>query len=105
MIALQDTLFSAKYWFKLGGQETSRHGCINVGSDANINTNKQNQLKITKETLISNFCCSFVRLPVHRFTMKIFALKMLSMKLFVQNMFVWQENDLVFSTEFEKKKH
>ena len=34
----------------------------------NINTNKENQLKITKETLISNFCCSCVRLLVHRFT-------------------------------------
>ena len=27
-----------------------------------------NQLKITKETLFSNFCCSCVRLLVHRFT-------------------------------------
>ena len=34
----------------------------------NSNTNKQNQLKITKETLYSNFCCSCVRLLVHRFT-------------------------------------
>ena len=34
----------------------------------NINTNKQNQLKIRNETLISNFCCSYVRLLVHRFT-------------------------------------
>ena len=34
----------------------------------NSNTNKQNQLKITKETLKSNFCCSCVRLLVHRFT-------------------------------------
>ena len=32
----------------------------------NITTNKQNQLKITKETLISIFCCSCVRLLVHR---------------------------------------
>ena len=32
------------------------------------NINKQNQLKITKETLSSNFCCSCVRLLVHRFT-------------------------------------
>ena len=32
------------------------------------NTNKQNQFKITKETLNSNFCCSCVRLLVHRFT-------------------------------------
>ena len=31
--------------------------------------------------------------------MKIFALKMLSMKTLFQIVFVWQENDLVFSTE------
>ena len=30
----------------------------------NIITNKQNQFKITKETLFSNFCCSCVRLLV-----------------------------------------
>ena len=28
--------------------------------------------------------------------------KMLSMKIFFQILFVWQENDLVFSSEFEK---
>ena len=39
-----------------------------LSATQNINTNKQNQLKITKETLISNFCCSCVRLLVHRFT-------------------------------------
>ena len=27
---------------------------------------------------------------------------MLSMKIFFQILFVWQENDLVFSSEFEK---
>ena len=75
-----------------------------LAATQNINTNKQNQLKITKETLISNFCCSCVRLLVHRFTfsMKIFALKMLSMKIFFQNLFVWHGNDLVFNSEFEK---
>ena len=40
----QDTLFSAKYWFNLGGQETSRHGCKNVGSD------EKHQYKQTKST-------------------------------------------------------
>ena len=39
-----------------------------LAATQNINTNKQNQLKIRKETLISNFCCSCVRLLVHRFT-------------------------------------
>ena len=34
--------------------------------------------------------------------MKILALKMLSMKIFFQILFVWQENDLVFSSKFEK---
>ena len=30
---------------------------------------------------------------------------MLSLKTLFQILFVWQENDLVFSSEFEKKKH
>ena len=47
---------SAKYWFNLGGQETSRVMAAKMlALTQNINTNKQNQLKITKETLISNF--------------------------------------------------
>ena len=54
----EGTLFSARYWFNLGGQETLRHGCKNVGS---VQTNKMNY------TLISNFCCSCVRLLVHKF--------------------------------------
>ena len=71
----------------------------------NINTNKDNQLKITKETLIYNFdavvCVYWYKgLPLVCY-MKIFALKMLSMKIFFQILFVWQENDLVFSSEFE----
>ena len=39
-----------------------------LAATQNINTNKQNQLKITKETLISNFCCICVRLLVHWLT-------------------------------------
>ena len=39
-----------------------------LATTQNINTNKDNQLKITKETFISNFCCSCVRLLVHMFT-------------------------------------
>ena len=39
-----DTLFSAKYWLKLDGQETSRHGFKNVGSKA------KHQYKQTKST-------------------------------------------------------
>ena len=40
-----------------------------LAATQNINTNRQNLRKITKETLISNFCCSCVRLLVHRFTL------------------------------------
>ena len=101
-----DTLFSAKYLFNLDGQETSGHGCKMLAATQNINTNKQNQLKITKETSISNFCGSCVRLLVHRFTISMLyeniRVKMLSMKIFFQILFVWQENDSVFSYEFEK---
>ena len=39
-----------------------------LAATQNSNTNKQNQLKITKETLNSNVCRSCVRLLVHRFT-------------------------------------
>ena len=39
-----------------------------LAATQNINTNKQNQLKIRKETLISIFYCSCVRLLVHRFS-------------------------------------
>ena len=44
MFKVRNFLFSAKYWFNLGGQETSRHGCKNVGSDA------KHQYKQTKST-------------------------------------------------------
>ena len=77
-----------------------------LAATQNINTNKQNQLKITKETLISNFCCSCVRLPVHRFTFSMLYenihVKMLSMKIFFQILFVWQETGLVFNSENKK---
>ena len=77
-----------------------------LAATQDINTNKHNQLKITKETLISNFVCSCVRLLVHRFTFSMLydniRVKMLWMKIFFQILFVWQENDLVFSSEFEK---
>ena len=33
----------------------------------NINTNEKYQRKITKETLISKLCCSWVRLLAHMF--------------------------------------
>ena len=72
----------------------------------NINANKQNQLKITKENTHLYFCCSRVRLLVYRvaFSMLLgnIRVKMLSMKIFFQTLFVWQENDLVFSSEFAK---
>ena len=73
-----------------------------LAATQNINTNKQNQLKITKETLFSNFAAVvcvywYTGLPLVC-DMKIFAFKML----FFQFLFVWQENDLVFSSELEK---
>ena len=72
----------------------------------NINTNKQNQLKIAKKILISNFCCSCVRLLVHMFTFSMLyeniRVKMVSIKTFFQILFVWQENDLFLSSEFGK---
>ena len=40
----QDTIFSAKYWFNLSGQETSRHGYKNVSSHT------KQQYKQTKST-------------------------------------------------------
>ena len=67
-----------------------------LAATQNINTNKQNQLKITKETLMSMFCFSCVRLLV-----KIFALNVVD-EIFFQILLVWQENDLVFSSELEK---
>ena len=77
-----------------------------LAATQNISANKQNQLKITKETLISKLCCSCVRLLVHRFIFSMLLGKysryMLSKKIFFQIQFVWQENDLVFSSEFEK---
>ena len=73
-----------------------------LAATQNINTNKQNQLKITKETLFFNFAAAvcvywYTGLPLVC-CMKIFALKMVSMEIFFQILFVWQE----FSSEFEK---
>ena len=78
-----------------------------LAATQNINTNKQNQLKITNETLISKFCCSCVRLLEPRLTFSMLyeniRVKMLSMKILFQILFVWwQKHDLMFSSEFEK---
>ena len=52
---------------------------------------------------MSNFCCSRVRLLVHKLTFSIFALNVNVVdEIFFQTLFVWQENDLVFSSIFEK---
>ena len=61
-------LFSAKYWFNLGRQETSRHGCINVGSDTKHQYKQTKSTQNNKETLMSIFCRSCVRLLIHRFS-------------------------------------
>ena len=71
----------------------------------NINTNKQNQLKITKETFISNVCCSCVRLLVHRFNFSMLyeniPVKNFVDKNILPNSVYLARNDLVFSSEFE----
>ena len=105
----QDTLFPAKYWFNLGGQEKSRHGCKNVGSDA------KHQYKQTKSTQNNkrDSCLIFAAVVcVYWYTglplvcyMKIFALNVNVVdEIFFQILFVWQENDLVFSSVFKKIK-
>ena len=77
-----------------------------LAATKNSNTTEQNQLKITQKTLNSIFCCSCARLLVHSFTFSMLyeniRIKMLSMKIFFQILFVWQENDLVLSSESEK---
>ena len=103
------TLFSIKYWLKLCGQETSRHGCKNVGSNA------KHQYKQTKSTQNNkrDSCLIFAAVVcVYWYTglplvcyMKIFALNVNVVdEIFFQILFVWQENDLVFSSVFEKIK-
>ena len=105
----QDTLFSAKYWFNLGGQETSCHGSNNVGSDA------KHQYKQTKSSQNNkrDSCLIFAAVVcVYWYTglslvcyLKIFALNVNVIgEIFFQILFVWQENDLVFSSVFEKIK-
>ena len=105
----QDTLFSAKYWFNLGGQETSRHGCKNVGSDAK---HQFKQTKSTQNNKRDSFLFFAAVVCVYWYTglplvcyMKIFALNVnVVYEIFFQILFVWQENDLVFSSVFEKIK-
>ena len=92
-------LFSAKYWFNLGGQETSRHGCKNVGSNAKHQYKEpkstQNNKRDTHLYLFAAVVCVYwyTGLPLVCY-MKIFAFKMFSMKIFFRTLFVWQENDL-----------
>ena len=105
----QDTLFSAKYWFNLGGQESSRHGCKNVGSDAK---HQFKQTKSTQNNKRDSFLIFAAVVCVYWYTglplvcyMKIFALnENVVDELFFQILFAWQENDLVLSSVFEKIK-
>ena len=94
------------YRLNLGGQDTSRMASKMLAATQNINTNKQNQPKITIEKFISNFCCSCVRLLVHKFSFSMLyeniRVKNVVDEIFFQILFVWQENDLVLSSEFEK---
>ena len=72
----------------------------------NTNANKQNQLKITKETLIFKLCCSCVRLLVHRsiFSMLLGNIRVIYVvdENILPNYVCLARNDLAFSTEFEK---
>ena len=105
----QDTLFSAKYWFTLGGQETSRHGCKNVGSDPK---HQFKQTKSTQNNKRDSFQFFAAVVCVYWYTglplvcyMKIFALNVNVVdEIFFQILYVWQENDLVYSSVFEKIK-
>ena len=65
----------------------------------NINADKQNQLKITHSSLIfaAVVCVYWYSMLYDNILAKI-----LSMKIFFQILFVWEENDLVFSSELEK---
>ena len=65
----------------------------------NINADKQNQLKITHSSLIfaAVVCVYWYSMLYDNIRIKI-----LSMKIFFQILFVWEENDLVFSSELEK---
>ena len=63
----------------------------------NINANKQNQLKITKETLISELCCSCVRLLVHRFNFSMLLEKN------IRVIYIVDENNLPNSVCLERK--
>ena len=101
-------LFSAKYWFNLGRQKTSRHGCINVGSDTKHQYKQTKSTQNNKETLMSIFAAVvcvywYTGLPLECY-MKIFALNVVD-EIFFQILLVWQENDLVFSSELIRKNN
>ena len=97
----QDTLFFAKYWFNLGGQETSCNGCKNVGSDAKHQYKQtkspQNNKRDSRLIFAAVVCIYwYTGLPLVCY-MKIFALNVNVVdELFFQILSVWQENDLVF---------
>ena len=79
-----------------------------LAATQNINTNKQKQLKIARDScqLFAAVVCVYwyTGLPLVCY-MKIFALNVNVVdEIFFQILFVWQENDLVFSSDFEKIK-
>ena len=71
-----------------------------LAATQNINADKQNQLKITHLSLVfaAVVCVYWYSMLYDNILAKI-----LSMKIFFQILFVWEENDLVFSSELEKK--
>ena len=72
-----------------------------LAATQNINTNKQNELKIRKETLIPNICCSCVRLQLCASTGTQFTYSMLYENIRVKN--VVDENILPKLCLFGKK--
>ena len=70
-----------------------------LAATQNINADKQNQLKITHSSLIF---AAVVCVYWYSMLYDNIGVKILSMKIFFQIMFVWEENDLVFSSELEK---
>ena len=70
-----------------------------LAATQNINADKQNQLKITHLSLVF---AAVVCVYWYSMLYDNIGIKILSMKIFFQILFVWEENDLVFSSELEK---
>ena len=70
-----------------------------LAATQNIKADKQNQLKITHLSLVF---AAVVCVYWYSMLYDNIGVEILSMKIFFQILFVWEENDLVFSSELEK---